>query len=411
MELKPNPWWTDKAIEAVDGYLQSRPAGVVFEWGSGGSTLWLEARSLALRTVEHDPEWAKKVEAELSDLGRVIVHPLGSDYVKAIEGRRGEIYDLVAIDGRMRVECVVRGAPYVRHGGMLLLDDNQRERYAKAREYLAAWQSTDHSDGERTTTIYHRPDHAVAQIPENPNLPPFFIPTRDRWKTLSRQVHWLRTHGMPASHIHLIDMGSTYRPMLDYLESQQGFGLNVEYFDNLGARHLFRRGSVVEKVVGRRGPFFLSDPDVIPATTCRLNLLEHLVACVARYRDFAKVGLSLEVEDLPDHFPFKKTIEEWESRYWVDPPFNAHLYSAAIATTFCLVRSLGQCDELGYTRGHRNGRTVRPDIGMHEPWYLDPNALPDDERYYYEHAPRRPVGGPVPGTSYSLTDVEQGWTT
>ena len=38
--------------------------------------------------------------------------------------------DLVVVDGRARVECARRAMPKVKPGGLLLLDDTSRERYA-----------------------------------------------------------------------------------------------------------------------------------------------------------------------------------------------------------------------------------------------------------------------------------------
>lgn len=53
------PWWTFDAADAVEGFLASRPAARVFEWGSGASTVWLAKRSGCVVSIEHDAAWAE----------------------------------------------------------------------------------------------------------------------------------------------------------------------------------------------------------------------------------------------------------------------------------------------------------------------------------------------------------------
>jgi predicted O-methyltransferase YrrM len=60
-------------------------------------------------------------------------------YVQAIDSYVDESFDLVLIDGRERVQCVEHAMPKVRHGGWLVLDDTDRERYAGAEKFLQAW--------------------------------------------------------------------------------------------------------------------------------------------------------------------------------------------------------------------------------------------------------------------------------
>lgn len=398
------PWWTDESIAYVDEHLgRNQRMNAAFEWGSGASTHWLAARCGTVRTVEHDPSWAtkaKELAAENSVVG-VLEKKLDPNYEKAIERGPGEQYDLVAVDGRRRVQCVHRAAQYVKHHGLLVLDDSQRERYAPALSFLREWDRHDFQDHERTTTVLRRPGRDAAQVAAMPNPRPFFIPVRDRCGTLFSMLQWLWTHGHPQDQVHLVDMGSTYPKIVDWLKDIEAAGANVHRPGNIGARGLFKRGGIIEQVVGRKDSFFLSDPDIVPAPSCRLNLLQHMAACLGRYGDLTKVGLSLEITDIPDHFPHKQHILDFEARYW-KKQLNGHLWDAAIATTFCIVRSLDHCDEKAYTKKGKDGRTVRPDIGIHTPWYLDPNKLPEDEAWYYKNTPRRRAGVPEPGTSWTL---------
>jgi hypothetical protein len=220
---------------------------------------------------------------------------------------------------------------------------------------------------------------------------------------LGELTKWLLLHGMPTDHIWLIDNGSTFPPMMDLLEMAQNQGMHVVMQTNQGARALFKPGGVIEKAIGRDRSFFISDPDVVPTVTCYERLLQHLVRCMARYGQFNKIGLGLEIEDIPDHFPFKSQVVQHERSFW-GPKANIHLVPAAVATTFCLVRSLNHCDAQGYAKGC--ARTRRPNLGIHTSWYLDPSHLPQDETYYYDHVPHRQGTGP--GATFGFKEG-QGW--
>jgi predicted O-methyltransferase YrrM len=139
------------------------PDAEAFEYGSGGSTLWLAKRVGGLTSVEHHAGWHARVEEELRQAGLTncsvelyeptatgngasdgpyrspVVEGNFQDYVKAISSLPDDSLDLVLVDGRCRVECVLRAMTKVKPGGMLILDDSDRKRYASAREELKAW--------------------------------------------------------------------------------------------------------------------------------------------------------------------------------------------------------------------------------------------------------------------------------
>ena len=53
------PWLTFGAIRFLDGWL--KPGMRVFEYGCGGSTIFLAARVKEVVSVEHDEGWARRV--------------------------------------------------------------------------------------------------------------------------------------------------------------------------------------------------------------------------------------------------------------------------------------------------------------------------------------------------------------
>jgi hypothetical protein len=137
------PWWSRKALDYVADTV--RGAAQVFEYGSGGSTLWLLDLGCKVVSVEHDELWFQEV-ARTGAGASVLLRPpsarglIASDaaegffdtYVSAICDQSNRSLDLVIVDGRARVECVRAALPKIKSGGMLLLDDSDRPRYSEA---------------------------------------------------------------------------------------------------------------------------------------------------------------------------------------------------------------------------------------------------------------------------------------
>lgn len=147
-----SPWWPYSGIEWMTAALPRRARA--FEYGGGGSTLWLEDREAMVTVVEHDKEWHDQLADRLGPDTRLLFHPptaTGSitsvaaagyfdDYVAAIDREDDASLDLVIVDGRARVQCVRRALPKVKPGGLLLLDDTDRARYRPALELLRGWE-------------------------------------------------------------------------------------------------------------------------------------------------------------------------------------------------------------------------------------------------------------------------------
>jgi len=61
------PWWSFSAIEAYERVL--RPSFRVFEWGSGGSTVFAAQRGASICCVEDSGEWMAVTDRELKKQG------------------------------------------------------------------------------------------------------------------------------------------------------------------------------------------------------------------------------------------------------------------------------------------------------------------------------------------------------
>jgi len=149
------PWLTISSIRFLNKIVQ--PGTHVFEWGMGGSSLFLLDRGSVLTSVEHDSEWFTKTTASLG--GRASWTPMlvepeqatiptdpsdwskyettdvstqtcrFNSYARSIEAYPDGYFGLVLVDGRARPSCLHHAVPKVAQHGYLLLDNTERDTY------------------------------------------------------------------------------------------------------------------------------------------------------------------------------------------------------------------------------------------------------------------------------------------
>ena len=138
-------WVTYKAKAWIEKWLQ--PGHVGFEFGSGGSTLWLAQRVRSLISVEHQQLWFDRVSSRIKKLHLTNVDLLFQPdlrvYPKTILAYPDRCFDFIFVDGRRRVKCVEYSVPNVKPGGILILDNSERRRYREAFKRLKAWPRLD----------------------------------------------------------------------------------------------------------------------------------------------------------------------------------------------------------------------------------------------------------------------------
>lgn len=161
------PWLTFGAIDFLDAELVTNMR--IFEYGSGGSTLYFSSMVREVVTVEHDAGWCERVRQELSARGRKNVtlllrepeedQSLGGDshldprlyassspeypcmsfknYVAAIDGYPDGHFDFISIDGRARNSCMEHVLRKLAPGGMIMLDNAERPEYSHIHSSLS----------------------------------------------------------------------------------------------------------------------------------------------------------------------------------------------------------------------------------------------------------------------------------
>jgi predicted O-methyltransferase YrrM len=184
---KPCPWTSPPSISFFKEYLKGNNK-VVLEVGSGNSTYFLAPKSKEVISIEHDPSWYAFVKEELKTRGinNVEYHliekneiPESShqneflktfsnafpdfefrkDYLKyynKITEFPDEKFDLIIIDGRARVECMINAIPKLKKDGLLVLDNSERERYKYIFKYLQDWELANTTNGLTVTSFWKK---------------------------------------------------------------------------------------------------------------------------------------------------------------------------------------------------------------------------------------------------------------
>jgi hypothetical protein len=202
---------------------------------------------------------------------------------------------------------------------------------------------------------------------------PVIITVRDRLTPLLALLHWLKSVGQRE--IWLCDNASTYPPIVEFLKTTEHKVMYNNF--NLGHRAPWLSGLVPD--LGHDRHFIVSDPDVVPTDECPKDVLQVFKRALNEHSEFDKVGFSLKIDDLPDHFRHKDNVVLWEGQFWTDR-FSKRFYRAPIDTTFAMYRP---------GLGHENGKSLRsapPFEARHTPWYQDSRHPTEEEAYYAQHA-------------------------
>jgi hypothetical protein len=155
------PWINFEAREFLNKIIDSEMK--VFEYGSGGSTLYFLDYVKELVTIEHDKDWfdlvIKHVGTKNSSkhtfmfipptlLDNPVENPdysdpqmyLSSDeafinnysfynYVSSIDKYENNCFDFISVDGRARPSCIKHAIPKLKINGYLMVDNSDREYY------------------------------------------------------------------------------------------------------------------------------------------------------------------------------------------------------------------------------------------------------------------------------------------
>lgn len=179
------PFYTPKAVHRVQELLSAHSR--LFEWGSGVSTLWYAPRVSELISVEHDPVWYEQGRSALASrgmghakllfsppslddtydwqhswpyyasLGHAPRKPEFREYMARIDQYPEKYFQIIAVDGRERVGCLMHALPHLTKGGCVILDDSHRPKYAEFFTILKNWPTEIYDFGLKQTSLFFSP--------------------------------------------------------------------------------------------------------------------------------------------------------------------------------------------------------------------------------------------------------------
>jgi hypothetical protein len=166
------PWIPFAAANWLQHYL--KPYMKVFEYGSGGSTIFFAERAAEVTSIEHRRQWHKLVSQALAQHGLTNcsceLHepiPLAGafsaadqsqssqfviddyyaatlhEYIQSIDAHLDSSFDLVFVDGRVRTQCIQHAIPKIRRRGCLMLDNSNNADVAEIVRRLQSYPHTD----------------------------------------------------------------------------------------------------------------------------------------------------------------------------------------------------------------------------------------------------------------------------
>ena len=154
------PWITFKAEKFLKTILHKDM--IVFEYGSGSSTLYFSRRVKQVFSIEHDLQWFEHLRQVISQkpitnvecrlfepkiyepnekseyLSRHVSYKNKQfeSYVKSIDAFPDEYFDLIVVDGRARTYCIAHAKNKIKQGGYLVIDNSDRDYYFDGNDYL-----------------------------------------------------------------------------------------------------------------------------------------------------------------------------------------------------------------------------------------------------------------------------------
>lgn len=126
------PWMNYALIDFLDERLQNHFS--LFEYGSGASTLYFAQKVANVVSVEYDMYWYSQVKATMPTNVQLLYCDYfenNQTYIHSIT-ESGQLYHIVLIDGRDRLQCMQQAASCLHENGVLILDDSEREKYDAA---------------------------------------------------------------------------------------------------------------------------------------------------------------------------------------------------------------------------------------------------------------------------------------
>ena len=198
---------------------------------------------------------------------------------------------------------------------------------------------------------------------------------------MRKLVNWLLKAGY--RNLIILDNNSTYPKLLEYYSKlEEDSRVKVVLLKkNLGYKALWLSNILEDMKIST--PYVYTDPDVLPIDECPKDFMKRLIKILDSNHEIRKVGLSLLWEDITIDDKEKHRRREFD--FFKRGYLGDNISYANVDTTFALYSNL-RIYSLRFSM-----RTYGDFRLRHLPWYFNYKKLPEDEKYYLEHADRNSV--------------------
>lgn len=167
------PYMPASVIEWLEKHLSKEMN--VFEWGSGGSTIFIAERAKSIVSIEYGQRWYYRLLFHLkikrinNCVLKLILPEHSGEEIYRSQGKYGNLYfekfvksidtypdgsfDMVIVDGRCRSQCILHARSKVKKGGYLIVDDADRPEYISS---IASLTEFSHSMCDRTAILQRK---------------------------------------------------------------------------------------------------------------------------------------------------------------------------------------------------------------------------------------------------------------
>lgn len=131
-DMNPIPTYSYAALKFIQDKLQ--PSMDILEFGAGHSSLYYATKVNTVTSIEHDLSWFRYLN-KVKPSNLTLIHRYLHDNYESVFNKENT-YDIIIVDGRKRVKCMLNCHTALKENGVIILDDAQREEYKEGIDFL-----------------------------------------------------------------------------------------------------------------------------------------------------------------------------------------------------------------------------------------------------------------------------------
>jgi hypothetical protein len=121
---KPIPWYTYPSIEFLKQFDYSQK--VIFEWGSGNSSLFWAKLAKYVYSVEDNQAWFNNINSDNKNNNMKLYFKTNAEEYVNIISEFGFNFDVIVIDASHRQKCADIAGKFLNDGGLIIFDNSDR---------------------------------------------------------------------------------------------------------------------------------------------------------------------------------------------------------------------------------------------------------------------------------------------